>query len=80
MIKQKTDYIDLINNFDEFCRFIHLDKAMDMNITGMNDFIYELEQCDWDYSKFDPHYLKTLCERDQTLFSLIYAFSKYIKT
>ena len=80
MIKLKDDYNNVINNFDNFCRFIHMDKAMELDITGMNDFIYELVLNDWDYSKFDPYYLKTLCERDQLLFSLIYAFSKYIKT
>lgn len=79
MIKE-NDYIDLINKFDEFCKFIHLDKSISIDVNGMNDFIYELEQCNWDYGRFDPYYLKTLCERDQTLFSLIYAFSKYIKT
>ncbi len=80
MIKEKDDYIDVINNFDKFCRFIHMDKAIPIDITGMNDFIYELEQCDWDYMKFDPIYLRILSERDPILFSLIYAYSKYIKT
>ncbi len=80
MIKEKGDYIDLINNFDNFCRFIHFDKAVEMDVTGMNEFICELDQNGWDYSLFDTGYLKMLCERDSVLFSLIYAYSKYIKT
>lgn len=79
MIKLGDDYIDLIDNFGEFCRFVHFDKVLDMDIYSMNDFIRSLGENDWDYQVFDPEYLRNLCEQNSLLFSLIYAFSKYKK-
>lgn len=80
MIKLDTDIKDVLHDFNVFCKFIHFDMEIKIDIRRMDDFIEELEKNTWDYSKFDSTYLETLCEKDPVLFSLIYAYSKYIKT
>ena len=80
MIKaEKDDYLDLINNFYKFCEFLHLDKPIEIDLSALNDFIYDLSNTEWNYDKFQPEYLNEISEKNPLLFSLVYAYSKYLR-